>query len=256
MPTLHDVPTATHLDILFSDENYVAINKPAGSPSIPGRDAEPSALEILAHQLNLPHSGPADPRLRIIHRIDRDTSGLLLFAKHRAAQRHASEQFRARTVAKEYLALVTGNPAEDSGVIEAPIAPHPSSAKRMTIARQGHPSITHWQVERRFRAFTLLRVFPKTGKTHQIRVHLRSIGHPLAIDPLYNPTGPRTLLLSSFKRHYRAKPGQEERPLIDRLTLHARRLHLKNLDGQDLALSAEIPKDLRATLNMLAKYSS
>jgi 23S rRNA pseudouridine955/2504/2580 synthase/23S rRNA pseudouridine1911/1915/1917 synthase len=102
--------------------------------------------------------------------------------------------------------------------------------------------------------FTLLRVFPKTGKTHQIRVHLKSIGLPLAIDPLYNPTAPDGLFLSSFKKRYR-KSREAERPLISRLTLHAEKLSFENLDGMKMELLAPLPRDFRAALNMLRKHA-
>lgn len=242
-------------DILHADADCVAIAKPAGVPAIPGRDGEPSALERLAAQLGLPCAGAADPRLRVVHRIDRDTSGALLFALSRDAQRHLSEQFRGRTVAKEYLALVAGAPGADEGTIESPIGPHPTSPRRMIVTKTGRPALTLWRVEQRYRGLALLRVFPKTGKTHQIRVHLRSIGLPLAIDPLYNPAGPRALLLSAFKRGYRPAADHEERPLIERLTLHAERLRFLDRSGRPIDLVAPLPKDLRAAVQMLGKYA-
>jgi 23S rRNA-/tRNA-specific pseudouridylate synthase len=124
----------------------------------------------------------------------------------------------------------------------------------MTVRRHGgRPARTLWRVEQRFKHFTLLRVLPKTGKTHQIRVHLAHIGLPLAVDPLYNPHAP-PLLLSSIKRDYRVKRGQPQRPLIDRLTLHAEKLSVIYPDGTPLSLVAPLPRDFRAVLNMLAKY--
>lgn len=241
------------IEILWGDMNYVAISKPAGLAAIPGRGETTSAFEEVAKAVGLPHRGEADPRLRLVHRIDKDTSGLLLFAKNRAAQKHVSQQFQNNQMNKEYLALVAGRPDKDEGQIDAPMAPHPASPKKMTIARNGRPARTLWKVEEYLGPFTLLRVFPKTGKTHQIRVHLKSIGLPLAIDPLYNPTGPQQVLLSSFKRGYR-KSAEAERPLIARLTLHAEKLTFKNLDGAPVELTALLPKDFRATLAQLRKY--
>jgi 23S rRNA pseudouridine955/2504/2580 synthase/23S rRNA pseudouridine1911/1915/1917 synthase len=121
----------------------------------------------------------------------------------------------------------------------------------------GRPAKTLWKVEALFRAFTLLRVFPKTGKTHQIRVHLRHVGLPLAIDPLYNPSRagvPVGIFVSSFKRDYRTTHGEAERPLMDRLTLHAERLRFKDLSGQQKDLIAPLPKDFRALLNQLKRH--
>jgi 23S rRNA-/tRNA-specific pseudouridylate synthase len=123
----------------------------------------------------------------------------------------------------------------------------------MAVTNQGKPAVTLWEVERRFRAASLLRVFPQTGRTHQIRVHLKSIGLPLLIDPLYNPM-PCGLLLSSFKRGYRAKAGEAERPLIARLTLHAHRLSFMDLNDKPCEVEAALPKDFRAAINMLQKH--
>jgi 23S rRNA pseudouridine1911/1915/1917 synthase len=240
------------LDILFDTPDTVAIYKPPGLATIPGRGEKTSAFEQLAAQIGLPHSGANDPRLRVVHRLDKDTSGVLLFAKNIEAQRHLSHQFQNNTVEKEYLALVAGRPLEDAGEIDARIAPHPANPKLMAISKHGRPARTLWKVEQRFRAHSLLRVFPKTGKTHQIRVHLRDAGMPLAVDPLYNPSAP-PLLLSHFKRDYRHTG--EERPLIARLTLHAEKLRFKDLAGKEIELVSPLPKDFRAAVNQLSKVA-
>lgn len=245
------------LDVLWTDADYVAVAKPAGLASIPGRGEDDSVLERLGRQLGLPSSDTADPRLRVVHRLDKGTSGVLIFAQHIAAQRHLSGQFQANSVEKEYMALVVGRPAEAQGEIDADLAPHPGSAQRMAVVKHGgRPAHTLWKIKETFRSFTLLRVFPKTGKTHQIRVHLRHIGLPLAIDPLYNPPRPGTpagIFLSSFKRDYRTTPGQPERPLMDRLTLHAERLQFTRIDGSRQEIVAPLPKDMRALLNQLRR---
>ena len=250
--------STTDLDVLWSDANLVAVAKPAGLATIPGRDESDSVLERLAAQLGLPHTGQQDPRLRVVHRLDKDTSGVLLFAKNVDAQRHLSHQFQNNTIVKEYLALICGRPSETEGDVDAPLAPHPTSPKRMTVFKHGRPARTVWRVEETFRDFALLRCFPKTGKTHQIRVHLKHAGMPLAVDPLYNPPKPGTdpgVRLSQFKRDYRPTRGEEERPLIDRLTLHAHRLTFANLDGTAVTIEAELPKDFRALLNQLRRHS-
>jgi 23S rRNA pseudouridine955/2504/2580 synthase/23S rRNA pseudouridine1911/1915/1917 synthase len=248
------------LDILFQDDDFVAVNKPAGLATIPGRAETDSVLERLGREIQLPSSGVADPRIRVVHRLDKDASGVLLFAKNRAAQRHVSEQFQNNLTAKEYLAIVAGRPGESSGDIDAALAPHPTSPQRMTVVRHGgRAARTLWKEELRFRDYTLLRVLPKTGKTHQIRVHLKLAGLPLAIDPLYNPAPPGKIVgifLSRFKKHYRPTKGEDERPLIARLTLHAEKLKFVHLNGQEIELVAPPPKDFRATLNMLQRHSS
>jgi 23S rRNA pseudouridine955/2504/2580 synthase/23S rRNA pseudouridine1911/1915/1917 synthase len=242
------------LDILHDTPDVIAIHKPTGLATIPGRGETTSAFEQLAAQLALPHTGQTDPRLRVVHRLDKDTSGVLLFAKHIEAQRHLSHQFQNNTVQKEYLALVAGRPSEDEGEIDVNLAPHPGNPKLMAISKQGRPARTLWKVEQRFRAYTLLRVFPKTGKTHQIRVHLRHAGMPLAVDPLYNPNAP-AIMLSHLKRDYRPRQGAEERPLIARLTLHAEKLRFTDLTGGQVELVAALPKDFRATVNQLSKLA-
>jgi 23S rRNA pseudouridine955/2504/2580 synthase/23S rRNA pseudouridine1911/1915/1917 synthase len=240
------------LDILLDTPDLVAINKPAGLATIPGRGETTSALQELARQLGLPSSGTTDPRLRVVHRLDKDTSGVLLFAKNTAAQRHISHQFQNNRVEKEYLALIAGAPAENEGDIDAPMAPHPGNPRKMTVFKHGRSARTLWRVEKRFRSFALLRVFPKTGKTHQIRVHLKHAGMPLAVDPLYNPQSP-PMLLSNIKRDYRPTRGHEERPLIGRLTLHAEKLRFFDLADMLIEVTAALPKDFRATLNQLSK---
>jgi 23S rRNA pseudouridine955/2504/2580 synthase/23S rRNA pseudouridine1911/1915/1917 synthase len=244
----------TALELLLNTADLAAINKPAGLATIPGRAEATSALEELAAQLGMPSSGSDDPRLRVVHRLDKDTSGVLLFAKHTGAQRHLSHQFQNNTVAKEYVALVAGRPDADEGTIEAKIAPHPTIRTQMAVSKHGRPALTLWKVEQRFRAHALLRVFPKTGKTHQIRVHLKHIGLPLAVDPLYNPQAP-PIMLSALKRGYILAKGQEEKPLIARLTLHAQKLRFVDLGGVTVELIAAMPKDFRATISQLGKTS-
>src|SRR6476620_8152940 len=151
------------LEILHQDNYVVAVNKPTALATIPGRGETDSVLERLARQLNLPHTGTADPRVRVVHRLDKDTSGVMLFAKHTAAQRHLSHQFQNNTVEKEYLALVVGRPSQAEGEIDAPMGPHPTSPKRMAVLKhRGRPARTLWKIDQTFRHCTLLRIFPKT----------------------------------------------------------------------------------------------
>jgi 23S rRNA pseudouridine1911/1915/1917 synthase len=243
----------TKLDILFRVGDLVAINKPAGLAAIPGRGETTSAIQQLAEQLGLPCSGTSDPRVRVVHRLDKGTSGVLLFVLTKSAQRFVSDQFQNNTVEKEYLALVRGRAGGEKGTIDTPIAPHPQHKDRMLATKHGRPAVTHWQVEKQFRKSTLLRVLPKTGKTHQIRVHLVSIGMPLLVDELYNSQS-RPVMLSALKRNYRPTKGEDERPLIGRLTLHAEKLRLTAPGGGVVEIVAPIPRDLRATLAQLAKW--
>jgi RluA family pseudouridine synthase len=253
------VSAKPELDVLWENPDLIAVQKPAGLATIPGRAETDDVLGRIGRQLGLPSSGSIDPRIRVVHRLDKDTSGVILFAKNIDAQRHLSEQFRENQTQKEYLALVAGRPTTDEGEVDAPLGPHPKSHLRMAVvAHGGRPARTLWKIEKKFRDYTLLRVFPKTGKTHQIRVHLLHAGYPLAIDPLYNPPKPGEpvgVYLSSFKRRYR--PDEEaERPLIGRLTLHAERLTFQERDGTAQTVIAPLPKDFRAVLNMLQKYGT
>ena len=245
------------LEILGDTDDWVAVAKPAGLATIPGRAETDSVLERLGRQLGIPSGGTADPRVRVVHRLDKDTSGVLLFAKNTATQRHLSHQFQNNAVDKEYVALVVGRPQAAEGDVDAPIGHHPTDPLRMTVVKRGgRPARTLWKLEEAFRGFALVRCFPKTGKTHQIRVHLKHAGLPLAVDPLYNPPRPGqsgALMLSSFKRDYRPTRGEDERPLIARLTLHAHRLSFAPPAGERVTLEAELPKDFRAALNQLRR---
>ena len=246
----------SQLQIIYQDEFIVAVAKPPGLATIPGRAETDSVIQRLSRELNIPCTGTDDPRLRIVHRLDKETSGVLLMAKNLTAQRHLSEQFQNNKVEKEYLAIVTGRPETDSGEIDSPIGPHPSSRDRMAVLKHGRPAKTLWKLERTMRRFSLLRCFPKTGKTHQIRVHLKSIGLPLAVDALYHPAPVGKIdgiFLSEYKRDYRPTRGEEERPLIGRLTLHAEKLKFLHPNGNEMTLECPPPKDFRAAINQLGK---
>jgi 23S rRNA pseudouridine955/2504/2580 synthase/23S rRNA pseudouridine1911/1915/1917 synthase len=253
------VKRPVQLEILWQSERLVAIAKPAGLATIPGRGETTSALEQLAAMLGLPHSGDADPRVRVVHRLDKDTSGVLLFAKDKDAQRHLSHQFQNNAVAKEYLAICVGRAAAREGEINAPISVNPNAKTKMMVSEStGRPARTAWRIEEALGDYCLVRCFPKTGKTHQIRVHLKHIGLPLAVDPLYNPPRPPAqggIYLSHFKRGYRPTAGEVERPLIDRLTLHAQQLRFADLDNRVIEIAALVPKDMRAALNQLRKFA-
>src|SRR6185312_12230073 len=149
------VPAKDALTVLWSDANYVAAMKPAGLATIPGRGETTSVLEELAAQLGLSCSGTADPRLRVVHRLDKDTSGVLVFAKSLDAQRHLSHQFQNNATEKEYLALVAGRPDRMEGEMDAPLAHHPTNPLKMAVVKHGgRPARTLWKVEELFRAHT------------------------------------------------------------------------------------------------------
>jgi 23S rRNA pseudouridine955/2504/2580 synthase/23S rRNA pseudouridine1911/1915/1917 synthase len=236
-------------EIIHLDDSFVAINKPAGLAVLPGRGRKTSLLTLLKEDPKLAGKIP-----HIVHRIDADTSGVILLALSAEAHKSLSTQFRERTVEKEYLALVRGTPLNESGSVDLPIGTDPHNPKRMVIRGiEPKKSRTKWIVESRFGGVTLLKVFPITGRRHQIRVHLKAMGFPLAVDPLY---GGEDIKLSEFKRHYKLGKFQEERPLIDRLTLHARAITIAHpIGGEQVRIEAELPKDFRSTLTALEKWA-
>ena len=165
-------------------------------------------------------------KLRLVHRLDKATSGVMILAKNVEAQTRFTGYFKSRHVKKTYLALVTGVVPGRQGRIEAPLAQSPRKPSLMCIARnKGKESVTNWKLLADFGVVSLLAVSPITGRTHQIRVHLPHIGLPLAIDPLYGSS--RSLFLSDFKTDYRLARDQTEKPLIERLTLHAYQLSFR-----------------------------
>lgn len=238
------------LEILWQDNHLLAINKPSGLLTVPGRQGGISLREILAREEGF------QQKLLILHRLDRETSGVLLLAKTTDAQRNLSQQFESRSIQKEYIAFVQGQPEEESGLILAPIAEHPRIMGKMVInQKKGKPSQTKWKVVERLGSIALLRCRPLTGRQHQIRVHLKLIDHPLLVDPLY--AGRDAFYLSQVKTNYRSNRTGTEKPLLGRLSLHAEALNFAHPEtGTPMRIEAPLPKDFRATLNQLKKLFS
>lgn len=241
------------LEVLYEDEHVVAVDKPAALVVEPDRwdPAIPSlvgALEALGAR--------SDFRPRLVHRLDRDTSGVVVVARTIEGERGLRTAFDEGRVRKEYLALVEGeHPLEDgeSELIDLPLGPDRKRSGNMRVSDTGKPSRTRVSIERRFRGFTLLRAEPLTGRTHQIRVHLAASGFPLVVDPAYGRR--RVLNLSELKTSYRPKPGRPEKPLIDRLTLHAWRIHfpIPESEEREAEVEAPLPADYERALKQLAK---
>ncbi len=247
------------VEIIYQDDDIIVINKPSGVSVTKDRGGAPQLLDLFGKQL-----GPQIcSRLLLVHRLDKDTSGVMLLAKNTPAQTLFSGFFSERLVKKTYLAIVTGAIPGPSGTIDAPLAPNPKNAAVMCIAaRKGREAITEWKLLADFGLVALLAVNPLTGRTHQIRVHLSSIGLPLAIDPLYSSSQP--LLLSDTKADYRLRKGQTEKPLIERLTLHAYQLVipaepvLSRVEGAGIhpdCFIAGLDKKFAATIKMLTKHN-
>ena len=254
------------IEIIYQDTNIIVINKPAGISVTKDRSGKPQLTDILAKQLG----NEMTAKLRLVHRLDKDTSGVMILALNRAAQRQFADYFFKRTVKKTYLAIVKGAAFEPDGVVDAPIAPCKNKPGLMVIDRKdGKESITNWRLLANFGLVSLLAVTPLTGRTHQIRVHLTSIGLPLAFDPIYAVKSP--IMLSEYKKDYRLGRFQEEKPLIERLTLHAYQIilppelvlrresqGLSNAEGsgiQNNCFIAKLDKKFAATIKMLTKHN-
>src|SRR5574341_1454471 len=218
------------LDVLYEDGDLVAINKPAGMVVHPGVGSETGTV-VNAALARWPEMRrvTGEERAGVVHRLDKDTSGVLVLAKTPSALKSLQAQFHDRTVYKRYIALVEGIPQTPAGIIEAPIGRDLRQRKRMAVVREGREAVTHYQVVERFEDCALLSLEPKTGHTHQLRVHLAWLGHPVAGDTVYG------------RRRKRAGLG--------RMFLHAAELHVDSPSkGDRLKFEAALPDELERVL--------
>jgi len=241
-----DIP----LDILFEDEALIVVNKPPDMVVHPAKGHQSGTLvnALLGHTRTL-SSTYGELRAGIVHRLDRDTSGVILAAKTDAAHAALAAQFEARTVEKHYLAVVEREPELDSDLIDAPLGRSRRNPEAMAVRRDGKPAQTIYRVARRFRGFAELDVQPLTGRTHQIRVHLAHIGHPVVADLLYSHRAAlyRSELLGR-------EPSADEEPLIERQALHARSIAIDHpLSGQRMVFEAPVPGDMAQLLATLGE---
>ena len=185
-------PQDIALDIRYQDADLAVIYKPSGMVVHPAAgNYDGTLVNALLHHLTDLSGIGGELRPGIVHRIDKDTSGLLLVAKNDFSHAALSEQIKAHTVERAYLAIVIGNLKEDAGAVDGPIGRHPTDRKRMAIVQSGRSAHTDWRVMRRLRGATLIEARLTTGRTHQIRVHMASIGHPVMGDPVYGPKKPQ-----------------------------------------------------------------
>ena len=232
-------------ETVFENDEFIVINKPAGLLSIPDRMGKEISLKALLQEKY--------EQIFTVHRLDRDTSGLIVFAKDEATHKLLSQQFEERSTNKTYVGFILGNITPSSGEIDAPIAEHPGKKGMMTVNKKGKPSFTEYKVLDDFGAYSWVQFKILTGRTHQIRVHMQSLGHPIACDPLYGDGKP--VFISSLKKNYKlAKSAEEETPMLNRLALHAWKLSFIDAAGNQQEFEASLPKDLKALLQQLKKW--
>ena len=230
--------------IVFENDDLVALNKPSGLLSIPDREGKEASLKDML----LEKYG----QIFTVHRLDRDTSGLIVFAKNEETHKHLSRQFEERQTEKIYVGLVLGSPASQKGSINAPIAENTVKRGVMIIHQRGKESLTDYEVVTDFGIYSWMQFRIHTGRTHQIRIHMKDMGHPIVCDEIYGDGKP--VLLSSIKSKFKlSKNEEEERPLLNRLALHAYKLKCTDTHGKVIELEAPLHKDMRATLQQLEK---
>tara|TARA_B100000683_G_scaffold95471_1_gene94029 strand:+ start:4088 stop:4813 length:726 start_codon:yes stop_codon:yes gene_type:complete len=237
-------PREKAIEILYEDEYLIAVNKPANVLSIPDsfREEVPNVYGLMRANLD---------ELFINHRLDKETSGVLLFSKTAKTHKAMSELWQKGGVSKFYNALVNGIPPNE-GVVDVPIMILDGGRRAKAHKRQGKVSKTGFRVLESLGQFSLLELELFTGRLHQIRVHMLYIGHPLMIDRLYGTR--EAFFLSEFKAKYNFKRWENERPLISRLSLHACALSFEHpFTGHEIRIEAQMPKDLKATINQLKK---
>ncbi len=221
--------------IVYQDSDIVVVNKPQGMVTHPAQGNQSGTLvNALLYQVGDLSGINGVMRPGIVHRLDKDTTGLLVVAKHDQAHSQLAADMKARRIKREYQALVHGGFAAERGTVDAPLARHPVLRKQMAVVTGGRPAVTHWQVLERFGQFTLLHLRLETGRTHQIRVHLAHLGHPVVGDVVYGP-----------KKSAFTLPGQ---------LLHAFRLSFQHpLTGEDLRFEAPLPAHFQTVLDRLRR---
>ena len=232
------------LDILLDNEWFIVLNKPSGMLSIPDRmQSEVSLKDILIEKFG---------SIYTVHRLDKDTSGIIVFAKDAETHKTLSLLFEGREVKKHYVGLVNGTLYNNEGSVIEPIMEHPAKNGTMVVHAKGKPSHTDYEVLESFGIYSWVKFQIHTGRTHQIRVHSKHIGNSIACDSLYGDGKP--VLISAIKKKYNlAKSEEEERPILSRLGLHSYKLQFE-FNGLEYELEADPPKDLRALLQQLRKW--
>jgi 23S rRNA pseudouridine955/2504/2580 synthase/23S rRNA pseudouridine1911/1915/1917 synthase len=230
--------------LIFENNDFVVLNKPPGLLSIPDREGKEISLKKVLQEKY--------QEIFTVHRLDKGTSGLIIFAKNEATHKFLSRQFENRQTGKIYFGLIIGSPIHTKGTIDSPIMEHPVKKGLMIINRKGKESFTDYEVVEDFGIYSWTKFQIYTGRTHQIRVHMKETGHPIACDDLYGDGKP--VFLSAIKQKFKlSKNEEEERPILNRLGLHSSQLKFIGSDGKQYMFEAPVPKDLRAILQQLSK---
>ena len=248
------------INVLFEDEHLLALDKPAGLLTSPDRydPNRPNLMKLL-------HAGVAQQKpwarernltyLANAHRLDFETSGVILLAKSKPVLVALANLFGSEKPVKKYVTLAWGRPLDKNFAVDAKLSPHPVKLGEMRVdPKGGKRSETQFEVLEQFSDWCWVRCTPLTGRTHQIRIHLKHAGFPIVGDELY---GGKQLWLSRLKKDYRLKPGREERPLLSRVALHAEELTLVHpVTNETVTMKSELPKDLRVALKYLQLYAA
>lgn len=234
--------------VVFEDEHLIAFDKPSGLLVAPDRwDKTRENLMDQIHQRLSPDCFNA-------HRLDRDTSGIILCARKKEILRPLVRLFESRAMAKEYVAVVSGGPADDRGTIALALAEDPLHPGRMITNSNGKHSETEYEVVERWRRFAFVRLHPLTGRTHQLRVHMAAVGCPILCDPIYG--GNRKLFLSRIKPGYKFKRDRDELPMIRRLALHAAGLRFQHpVTGAEVDIRSPMPHEFEVGMKYLRRYA-
>lgn len=237
--------TLASIEVVYEDPSIIVLNKPSGLLVLPDRfnPAIPNLLGLLRDQFGT---------ILVVHRIDKETSGLIVFAKTEEAHKLLNEQFEHRSTEKIYTAICMGEPSQQEGTIDLPLSENPGGKGGMRVdVSQGKAAVTGYRILERFEGYSCVEAQPKTGRTHQIRVHLSAINLPLLGDSTYG--GGEGFFLSQIKPGYRLKGT--ERPLLSRAALHAAQITVEHpVSRERVTFVADLPKDMKVVLNYLRKF--
>jgi len=233
------------IEYIFEDEELVVVSKPSGLLSIADRNKlSPNLKDVLLKKYG---------EIYTVHRLDKETSGIMIFARNLNTHKFLNRQFSDRLVNKVYWAFVQNSPSYDSGEVDMPIHNDMRKSGRMLIHKEGKPAQTKFKLLKNYGKVSLMAFSPITGRTHQIRVHSKYLSCPLLVDEIYAKKN--NFYLSEVKRVYKKSVDEEEKPFIKRLTLHAKTIEFTHPKGEKMFFECELPKELKALQNQLEKLS-